>query len=68
VGGLEAVKVIRVSNFDLETVPDVLVAGPGLEESFAKRVADAKNAGVEDGDPYFYRVVADHHILHVWEP
>ena len=61
-------KIIRIDNFDRESVSDVLVA-KGLTKYYAElivKLLNDKSSG--DYAPNFYRAVEDTYKLYVFEP
>lgn len=61
-------KVIKVDNFDRDTVDDELVA-EGLTEQEAKDMAEGLNQKFGgDYAPWYYKAVTDDKKLHVWNP
>lgn len=61
-------KIIKVSNFDSESVSDVLIAEKVLDH-YVDSIVNALNekySGVVS--TYFFRAVADDHKLYVFEP
>jgi hypothetical protein len=61
------VKIIGKSNFDSETVDDVLICET-VRESYAKIIVKALNDRGGEKSTYFYEVKPDDYKLYVWEP
>lgn len=60
-------KIIAKSNFDSETVSDVLVC-ENVKETYIKDIVDALNAKVSEHSRYFFEAKPDDYKLYVWEP
>lgn len=61
-------KIIAVSNFDNESVSDVLVA-ENVSEYYAKHIVEFLNGKFSGtSSPNYYRVVSDDHKLYKFEP
>lgn len=55
-------KVIATSNFNLESISDVLIL-ENVDESIAQRKADLHNQTMHENDTYYYKVVPDDYEL-----
>ena len=61
-------KIIGISNFDLETVNDVIVA-ENVQPFYVDTIVDALNKKLcSEHATYFYKAVEDDYKLHVFEP
>jgi hypothetical protein len=60
-------KVIGKSNFDNESVSDVLVC-ENIKQSYADILVKTLNARDGEASTYYYCVVPDNHKLYKWEP
>ena len=59
-------KIIKVDNFDRETVSDFLVA-ENVNMFWGALIVELINTGHRNSPDYF-RLVENDHVLHVWEP
>lgn len=55
-------KVIGISNFNLESVSDILLM-EGLSDTEAKKEAAYQNSKVHDFSTYYYKIVSDDYEL-----
>jgi hypothetical protein len=61
-------KIIGKSNFDLETVNDILIA-ENVKTTYAKFIASALNDKFcTETSKYFFEAKPDEYKLYVWEP
>jgi hypothetical protein len=61
-------KIIGSSNYDKETVNDILVADHITDERDGKIMTDALNANASNYSHYFYSLMPDDYVLYKWEP
>ena len=61
-------KVVLVSNFNIETVNDILYAKDLTLEEASKKAREYNVSHPIDSHPYWAKVVEDDYKLHVWEP
>lgn len=60
-------KVIAVSNFNNETMSDILVC-ENVNQYWGERIVEMFNRAAGEHSARFYRLVPDDHVLYVWEP
>lgn len=63
----DTMKVVGVSNFNLETVDDILVSEHETPED-ARAIAKEMNDSTGMNDKYYYKAVDDSYVLHKFEP
>jgi hypothetical protein len=61
-------KIVAYSNFDSETVNDVLVADNITNSERAETMLKALNDKVTEYSTYYFKIVPDDYKLYVWEP
>ena len=61
-------KIIKVSNFDKETVSDIVIAEKVLNYYVKFITAELNRVWSGDSSPDFFRSVEDDHKLHVFKP
>jgi len=60
-------KIIGKSNFDLETVNDILIADK-LNKYYGEKIVKFLQDNTRDNDTYFPRLVEQDYKLYKWEP
>ena len=60
-------KIIIKSNFDSESISDVLVCN-NIGEFFGKKIIDGINSSEEQDSIYYYELVSDDYKLYSFKP
>ncbi len=60
-------KIVGVSNFDIETMDDILVC-ENVHKYWGEFIVEALNDDAGEHGDRFFKLVEDDYKLHVWEP
>lgn len=61
-------KIIGISNFNLETIDDILIAENIFNNFYAEKIVNHLNEQLGPDSTFFFKSVEDNKKLHVFEP